>query len=229
MTRQILCQRYIFGIARPQLLRALFSTLMTLPSNKKKPALPPRPIWLINEEDLKESFIKGGGPGGQKINKCNSKVQITHLPTGIVVNSQYLREQKKNRKRAREILAMKLEQLQDPENCRLKAIEDQKKKTKKNKEKKTARTKKKLEQMLQNKTQESKQPEELIDIEQELQMVIERYTTKQKDKNDSFEANDSSGLTCSSGSSGLAGLNDTSDTSGKSGKSDTNDTNVNTA
>ena len=39
----------------------------------------------ILEEDLKEDFIKGFGPGGQKTNKSNNCVVLKHLPTGIVV------------------------------------------------------------------------------------------------------------------------------------------------
>lgn len=54
-------------------------------------------------------FIKGGGKGGQKINKTNSKVQLRHIPTGIVVSCQYSRSREQNRKRAREILAGKVD------------------------------------------------------------------------------------------------------------------------
>lgn len=89
----------------------------------KKTKYPPRPKWLIVEEELEEKFLKGGrGPGGQKINKTNSKVQLTHVPTGIVVTCQYSRSQELNRKRAREILALKLEELNNSEGCRTAVI-----------------------------------------------------------------------------------------------------------
>jgi protein subunit release factor B len=74
--------------------------------------LPPRPK--INEHEIEEVFLKGGGKGGQKINKTNSKVQLKHIPTGLVVSSQYSRSREHNRARAREILASKVEELTAP-------------------------------------------------------------------------------------------------------------------
>ncbi|SGZ52821.1 CIC11C00000004755 [Sungouiella intermedia] len=100
--------------------------------------MPPRPLWLIKEDEITEEFLKGGrGPGGQKINKSNSKVQLTHKPTGIVVTCQYSRSQELNRKRAREILALKLEELENPDNCRTAVINQRKMMVKKNKSKKS--------------------------------------------------------------------------------------------
>lgn len=72
-------------------------------------ALPPR--LKINEGDITESFLKGSGPGGQKINKTSSAVQLKHLPTGLVVKSQDTRSRSQNRKIARRLLADKLEQM----------------------------------------------------------------------------------------------------------------------
>lgn len=144
-------------------------------------------MWLINEEEIEEKFIKGGGPGGQKINKCNSKVQLIHGPTGIVVNSQYLRDQKKNRKRAREILASKLEQLQDPDNCRLKFIEDKKKKLRQNRMKKAAqrqRQRDKKDEKAKAKIQTQATQQELIDIEAEIDMLIKKHTSPKLDSED---------------------------------------------
>jgi hypothetical protein len=56
------------------------------PKKQKQPQ--PLPLHLrivINEWDLEEAFVKGSGPGGQKINKKMSRVQLKHLPTGIAV------------------------------------------------------------------------------------------------------------------------------------------------
>lgn len=39
----------------------------------------------VREEDLEEQFVKGGGNGGQKINKTSNCVVLKHLPTGITV------------------------------------------------------------------------------------------------------------------------------------------------
>ncbi|KAJ8101119.1 RF-1 domain-containing protein [Lipomyces tetrasporus] len=82
----------------------------------KNIALPPRPA--IPEDEIEEVFIKGGGKGGQKINKTNSKVQLRHIPTGLVVSSQATRSREQNRKLARRELAEELEYLRDPENSR---------------------------------------------------------------------------------------------------------------
>ena len=48
-------------------------------------AKPPYIPIKLEELDLVEKFVKGGGPGGQKINKSVSCVQLKHVPTGIIV------------------------------------------------------------------------------------------------------------------------------------------------
>jgi protein subunit release factor B len=47
-----------------------------------------RSIVTIREEDLIEKFVKGSGPGGQCINKLSNRVQLKHIPTGILVTCQ---------------------------------------------------------------------------------------------------------------------------------------------
>lgn len=149
----------------------LSSLLLALP---KKHKMPPRPLWLIKEDEITEEFLKGGrGPGGQKINKSNSKVQLTHRPTGIVVTCQYSRSQELNRKRAREILALKLEELENPDNCRTAVINQRKMMVKKNKSKKS---KKKYAQVdedrLAQRAKEEEQLSQIIDLDAELDMLI---------------------------------------------------------
>ena len=78
--------------------------------------LPPR--LKIVETEIEEAFLKGSGPGGQKINKTSSAVQLKHLPTGIVVKSQETRSREQNRKLARQILAEKLDHLEKGEQSR---------------------------------------------------------------------------------------------------------------
>ena len=39
----------------------------------------------LNEDDMEENFIRGWGPGGQKVNKSNNCVQLIHKPTGIII------------------------------------------------------------------------------------------------------------------------------------------------
>lgn len=73
----------------------------------------------IPASDLIERFVKGRGPGGQAINKTNSSVSLTHIPTGIRIQSQPTRSREENRKIARKILAEKLDLLRAHETARL--------------------------------------------------------------------------------------------------------------
>ena len=65
----------------------------------------------IKPEDLKIDFYRASGPGGQYVNKRETSVRITHLPTGLVVACQSERLQGLNREKAMKILAAKLHQL----------------------------------------------------------------------------------------------------------------------
>ncbi|KAH7485018.1 hypothetical protein KRP22_006196 [Phytophthora ramorum] len=64
---------------------------------------------LLDEADLKESFVKGSGKGGQKINKVRNCVLLTHLPTGLQVQCQKTRSLDGNRRAARKLLLQKLD------------------------------------------------------------------------------------------------------------------------
>ena len=80
-------------------------------SNAKQRDLSMRMARLgIHEPDLQEDFIRGGGPGGQKINKTSVAVQLVHLPSGIRVRCQAGRSQAMNRFLARRLLVEKLEE-----------------------------------------------------------------------------------------------------------------------
>lgn len=64
----------------------------------------------ISSENIEESFVRGSGKGGQKINKTSSCVMLRHLPTGIEVKCQKHREQSKNRLSAYKLLILKIEE-----------------------------------------------------------------------------------------------------------------------
>jgi len=65
----------------------------------------------IREEDIRESFVRSGGRGGQNVNKTSTCVYLKHVPTGIEVKCSKERSQALNRYHARVILTKKVEQL----------------------------------------------------------------------------------------------------------------------
>lgn len=103
----------------------------------------------IREVDLEEQFIRGTGPGGQKINKTASCVYLKHIPSGIEVKCQASRSQALNRYLARRELCEKLGALISGEKSRKR---NEQEKIKRQKRRRSRRSKLK---MLANKKKRS--------------------------------------------------------------------------
>jgi protein subunit release factor B len=118
--------------------------------------MPDRPKPL-DEEDFMEAFLKGSGPGGQKIvsgselgissvveipccnerkvtlnpqNKTSSAVQLKHIPTGMVLKVQATRSRTQNRKIARQMLAERVEELEKGKESRVAVVGEAKRQKK---------------------------------------------------------------------------------------------------
>ena len=86
------------------------STSMRIAEGKKVEIDKKRELPPIAEEDLTETFVRGSGPGGQKINKTSNRVVLVHNPTQVRVEVQDTRSLQQNRKIARRRLREKLDE-----------------------------------------------------------------------------------------------------------------------
>lgn len=89
----------------------------------------------VYEKDLKESFVRSSGPGGQNVNKTATCVVLRHVPSGIQVKCQEERSQRVNRHKARWIILEKIEQQNKTEQ--LKIIQEKEKQKRQRRKKPT--------------------------------------------------------------------------------------------
>ena len=117
-------------------------------SSEKEKALIQRMLTLgVSESDIEETFVRSSGPGGQKVNKTSSCVQLLHTPTGLSVKCQRERSQSLNRYLARRLLLDKIERAQKG------FAEEEKEKIEKIRRQKRKRSKRAKEKMLATKHQ----------------------------------------------------------------------------
>lgn len=95
----------------------------------------------VFEEDLEESFILGGGPGGQKTNKTSNVVRLVHEPSGMMVRCGETRSRETNRWLARRILA---ELILEKEQKRKTSIRQAQEKIRRQKRRRSRRQKQKM-------------------------------------------------------------------------------------
>ena len=95
----------------------------------------------VYEDDLEESFILGGGPGGQKTNKTSSVVRLSHEPSGVAVKVGEPRSREDNRWLARRMLA---ETILDREHKRKSAARQKAEKIRRQKRRRSRRQKQKM-------------------------------------------------------------------------------------
>ena len=95
----------------------------------------------VFEEDIEESFILGGGPGGQKTNKTSNVVRLYHAPSGLQVRCGENRSRETNRWLARRALA---EKILEREQGRKSAARQERAKIRRQKRRRSRRQKQKM-------------------------------------------------------------------------------------
>lgn len=124
-------------------------SLFTVSTDKEKALLERMASLGVAESDLRETFVRSSGPGGQKVNKTSSCVQLVHVPTGLTVKCQRERSQALNRFLARRLLLDRIEKLQKG------VVEAERDRAEKIRRQKRKRSKRAKEKMLEGKRRQS--------------------------------------------------------------------------
>jgi protein subunit release factor B len=124
-------------------------SLFTVSSEKEKALLDRMASLGVAESDLRETFVRSSGPGGQKVNKTSSCVQLVHIPTGLTVKCQRERSQAMNRFLARRMLLDRIEKMQRG------VVEAEQERSEKIRRQKRKRSKRAREKMLEAKHRQS--------------------------------------------------------------------------
>jgi protein subunit release factor B len=124
-------------------------SLFTVSTEKEKALLERMASLGVAESDLRETFVRSSGPGGQKVNKTSSCVQLVHVPTGLSVKCQRERSQAVNRFLARRLLLDRIERLQKG------VVEAERDRAEKIRRQKRKRSKRAKEKMLDGKRRQS--------------------------------------------------------------------------
>ncbi|KAK1942786.1 putative peptide chain release factor C12orf65 [Phytophthora citrophthora] len=141
----------------------------------------------LKESDLTESFVKGSGKGGQKINKVRNCVLLTHIPTGIQVQCQKTRSLDGNRRAARKLLLQKLD---DQVNGNLSKRNEKIEKLRRRKARRSAKSKQKygkteeVSKQEEEEEEEDEMDEEFEDDEElaDIDLAEHRFKAKKKNK-----------------------------------------------
>jgi protein subunit release factor B len=124
-------------------------SIFTVSTEKERALLERMASLGVAESDLRETFVRSSGPGGQKVNKTSSCVQLVHIPTGLSVKCQRERSQAINRFLARRLLLDRIEKLQKG------VVEAEKDRAEKIRRQKRKRSKRAKEKMLEGKHRQS--------------------------------------------------------------------------
>ena len=134
---------------RPLILKEIARSMQRTQGKKFSSPATIQELPELDEDDLTETFVRGSGSGGQKINKTSNCVVLVHNPTGIRVECQETRSLQQNRKIARKRLRLKLDDYLNGSQSR-NSIKAQKAASKKNRTKAKNRTRQRKKQEASN-------------------------------------------------------------------------------